>query len=243
MFARILADLGPVLNAPTAEQASAAFWSIAEPLGATYMQTRAYHRPARSLTAESHLKAGGLVARVAPDSYPGSAAFQYVCIERNPLVEAIRQGLTSYRFSQFAPRKPANDDYWSALSEARIAEAVCATSYGASRRTASLHLGFDAVDVPADVADPLQAAGLLLTEKLIRFMDEAPEPAAQVVLTRRERDSMKFVAEGKTDWEIGTIFGISESTARFHVDNARRKLGGVNRAHAVARFLTEPGLE
>jgi DNA-binding CsgD family transcriptional regulator len=46
-----------------------------------------------------------------------------------------------------------------------------------------------------------------------------------------------LVAEGKTDWEIATIMGFSQSTARFHVDNARRKLDCVNRAHAVARLL------
>jgi DNA-binding CsgD family transcriptional regulator len=56
-------------------------------------------------------------------------------------------------------------------------------------------------------------------------------------LTRRERESLSLVAQGKTDWEIANIFGIAETTARFHVDNARRKLDAVNRAHAVARFL------
>jgi len=45
------------------------------------------------------------------------------------------------------------------------------------------------------------------------------------------------VAEGKSDWEISVILGISETTARFHVDNARQKLGAVSRAHAVARLV------
>lgn len=56
-------------------------------------------------------------------------------------------------------------------------------------------------------------------------------------LTGRERESIGLVAEGKTDWEIGTILGVSPATARFHIDNARRKLGATNRAHAVARFI------
>ena len=49
------------------------------------------------------------------------------------------------------------------------------------------------------------------------------------------------MAEGKTDWEIGTIMGVSEATARFHVDNARRKLGAVNRAQAVACYVAANG--
>ncbi|WP_337187604.1 helix-turn-helix transcriptional regulator [Phenylobacterium sp.] len=56
-------------------------------------------------------------------------------------------------------------------------------------------------------------------------------------LTSRERDALTWVAEGKSDWEIGVILGLSETTVRFHVDNARRKLGAVNRVHAVAKLL------
>ena len=46
-----------------------------------------------------------------------------------------------------------------------------------------------------------------------------------------------LVADGKTDWEISVILGVSEATARFHVDNGRRKLGAVTRAQAVARLV------
>ncbi len=62
-------------------------------------------------------------------------------------------------------------------------------------------------------------------------------PGSEARLTRREHDALTWVAEGKSDWEIGMILGVSETTARFHVDNARKKLGAVNRAQAVARLL------
>ncbi len=35
------------------------------------------------------------------------------------------------------------------------------------------------------------------------------------------------------------ILGVSEATARFHVDNGRRKLGAVTRAQAVARMVNQ----
>ena len=57
-------------------------------------------------------------------------------------------------------------------------------------------------------------------------------------MTPRERESLGFVADGKTDWEISVILGVSEATVRFHVDNARRKLGATNRAQAVARLMS-----
>lgn len=58
-------------------------------------------------------------------------------------------------------------------------------------------------------------------------------------LSDRELEAIRLVARGKSDWEIATILGISEYTARFHVDNARRKLDAVNRAHAVARLAAQ----
>ncbi|MBL8772352.1 MAG: helix-turn-helix domain-containing protein [Phenylobacterium sp.] len=64
-----------------------------------------------------------------------------------------------------------------------------------------------------------------------------PWSPASPNLTLRERDALQWVAAGKSDWEIGMILGVSPTTVRFHVDNARRKLGAVNRAHAVALLL------
>jgi LuxR family quorum sensing-dependent transcriptional regulator len=61
-----------------------------------------------------------------------------------------------------------------------------------------------------------------------------PDPAE--TLTTRERECLRWVAAGKTDWEIGVILGISASTVRFHLDRARGKLGVRTRVQAVARF-------
>jgi DNA-binding CsgD family transcriptional regulator len=54
-------------------------------------------------------------------------------------------------------------------------------------------------------------------------------------LSTREREVMMWTADGKTASEIGEILGIAESTCIFHITNAARKLGAVNKTHAVAR--------
>lgn len=56
-------------------------------------------------------------------------------------------------------------------------------------------------------------------------------------LSVRERDCLRWVGAGKSDWEIGRILDISPSTVKFHVDRARRKLGVHSRAQAVARLV------
>lgn len=219
----------------TPAKISETFLDAAREFGACYLQTRVYRRPTVPLTNAAHYAAGGVVRRIAPAEWPGSAAFNYICFERNPLLAAIRESRTRYRFGDFAPHAdPTYGTYWEALSEAGMAEALCATSYGAGGRIASLHLGMTRRNFAAGEAEAIQRAGLILTERLI---DLAEPPAAdEVMLSERELDALRYVAEGKTDWEIGVILGIAESTARFHIDNARRKLGAVNRAQAVARM-------
>jgi len=237
MLQRALAIAETALAAPTPQAASEGFFAAAQGLGASYLQTRLYRRPATTLTSKAHYAAGGIVSRIAPDTWRlGAPAFDYVCFENNPLLEAIRGGLTRYRFSDFAPREDMRyGTYWEAMSEAGIADAVCATSYGRHRAIASLHLGFRDPDLAPDDALAVQLAGVLLTERLMTFA-APPGEDDEVRLTDRERDALWWVAEGKSDWEISVILSVSETTVRFHVDNARRKLGAVNRAQAVARL-------
>jgi DNA-binding CsgD family transcriptional regulator len=53
-------------------------------------------------------------------------------------------------------------------------------------------------------------------------------------LSQREKEVLKWMKEGKTNWEISVILSISERTIKFHVQNIERKLNAVNKAHAIA---------
>lgn len=58
-------------------------------------------------------------------------------------------------------------------------------------------------------------------------------------LTPREAECVRWAAEGKTDAEAGAIVGISCRTARFHIDNARRKFGVATRVQLIVKLLRE----
>lgn len=238
MLARMMDHIENALDAPTPEAVSRAFFDKLRQEGATYLQTRAYRRPAGQLTSASHWTAGGVIARFCPEEWSTSPGFRYVCFENNPLLAAIRENRTLYRFSDFAPSGAKQyGDYWEAYRQAHIADALCATSYGAGGKIASMHLGFDTIDIGGPQAMAIQMAGLALTERLMTMSE--PVADNEIKLSDRERDAIAFVADGKTDWEISVILGVSQTTARFHVDRARRKLGAVNRAQAVARLVTQ----
>lgn len=63
------------------------------------------------------------------------------------------------------------------------------------------------------------------------------EEPLQVPLTPRERDVLRWAAEGKTDWEIGIILHISEHTSDKMLRLVRQKLTASNRAHAIAKAI------
>ena len=53
-------------------------------------------------------------------------------------------------------------------------------------------------------------------------------------LTAREIECMKWVAVGKSNWEVGQVLGISGSTVHFHVERVKKKLNKTTRTEAVA---------
>ena len=89
MLFSALSEIEPVLKAETALSASDLFFDILARAGATYLQTRLYRRPLANLTSNTHWAAGGVIARFSPKQWVGSAAFNYVCFECNPLLGAI----------------------------------------------------------------------------------------------------------------------------------------------------------
>jgi len=46
-----------------------------------------------------------------------------------------------------------------------------------------------------------------------------------------------LVARGKTDWEIGTILGISQETVKRHIADARARYDVTKRTQIVLRAL------
>lgn len=69
------------------------------------------------------------------------------------------------------------------------------------------------------------------------WADHGQPSSRQLALTDREEEIMRWVAEGKTNWEISVILHVSLNTIKFHLKNVYQKLGGVeNRWAAVAQW-------
>jgi DNA-binding CsgD family transcriptional regulator len=57
-------------------------------------------------------------------------------------------------------------------------------------------------------------------------------------LSPRELECLKWVLDGKSDTDIGKILGISHTTAHFHIERVKKKLGVRTRTQAAAMIVT-----
>jgi len=62
------------------------------------------------------------------------------------------------------------------------------------------------------------------------------------LLTRRELDVLRLLADGKSNKAIAEALVISDGTVKFHVNSILRKLHVANRAEAVSRYLRLLGM-
>lgn len=89
-----------------------------------------------------------------------------------------------------------------------------------------------AINVVADggtYVDPAAAAALI--DQRRRARDQ--------VLTQREREVLRLLADGMTNDAMGAELSISPQTVRTHVQKAMEKLGATTRVQAVATALRE----
>jgi NarL family two-component system response regulator LiaR len=74
-------------------------------------------------------------------------------------------------------------------------------------------------------------------QALVASADESSSPRDD--LTKREREILVLLIDGKTNKEIAGQLSLSEGTVRFHVSNILSKMGASNRTEAVSMALQQ----
>lgn len=74
-------------------------------------------------------------------------------------------------------------------------------------------------------------------EAVMRVFKNKRDDLETINLTDREKECLLWAAEGKTSDETSVILHIAESTVRFHLNNAAKKLNVHTRRHAIARAV------
>jgi LuxR family transcriptional regulator, quorum-sensing system regulator CciR len=84
--------------------------------------------------------------------------------------------------------------------------------------------------------------GALAFDAAENFHEPMPLQPCGPQLTPRQLDCVMLVAQGKSDWEIGQLLGISESTVHKHIEDAKRRFGVCTRVQLVVRSLFDSRL-
>jgi DNA-binding NarL/FixJ family response regulator len=124
-------------------------------------------------------------------------------------------------------------------SEADVTSAVHAGASGyflKDRPVEEVVAGIDAVAQGESLFSPRIGAMLL---RRVRAQEKVSGAAAAVPLSRREREVLELVVEGRSNERIGAGLGIDAGTARHHVSNILVKLGVDNRVKAAVRAVRE----
>lgn len=70
-----------------------------------------------------------------------------------------------------------------------------------------------------------------------------PHGQIDVDFSKREKEVVRWIVSGKTNWEISLILNVSESTVKYHINHAMKKLAATSRSHlaaiAIQRDLVE----
>ncbi len=81
------------------------------------------------------------------------------------------------------------------------------------------------------------ALGQYFHQHMLRIFGRGSDKA--IIVSAREIDCLKWMAAGKTAWEVSAILGISERTVRFHLNAAREKLQCTTTTQAVAKAVSQ----
>jgi LuxR family transcriptional regulator, quorum-sensing system regulator BjaR1 len=98
-------------------------------------------------------------------------------------------------------------------------------------------MGGTTVLLPESHQPALHLMALYAFDRVRCLHQKHPEERPRITL--REREVLKWVAAGKSAWEIGEILNLSKRTVDEHAQTASRKLGAVNRTQAVAIAIRE----
>lgn len=163
----------------------------------------------------------------------------------DPVVQRSFADHRPYRWSDAQRSHPTDHPgYREMKRQLAVCEGVAGVHVGRhpERHLTFIALGLDERSIPER---HLFILGQVLphVHTMLEAVSERPaaETAAsrEIVLTAREFEVLKWVAAGKTNWEIGRILSVSERTVKFHLANLLVKLDATTRTQAVAQALRQ----
>ncbi len=155
-------------------------------------------------------------------------AAQYVC-KPTPLSDV-------YDANRLSPR---GQKIYQRAGKFGLTHGYCFPLKGRDCRPTLMLIAGDFESVDADALMVLEMVVLAFYRRACALFPEPDllEKRQEGGLSDRERETLSWVAKGKTDWETAQLLGIAERTVHYHIENAKKKMGVPTRLQAVVEAI------
>lgn len=160
-------------------------------------------------------------------------------VEFDPIVGHVKKGLNPFIWDDAVgtiDKTHPGNKVMAEAAEFGLRSGVVIPLVTVDGTLAIVSLGGRNVDIPPYASGMISLVSTYAIARSIQLVAKTENSSASG-LTKREAECIRWAAEGKSEWEISRILGISEHTSEKHLLNAKAKLGAANRVQAVAEAI------
>ncbi len=159
----------------------------------------------------------------------------------DPAILEAQRRITPFLWNELDPyrsRNPASGRLLDAAAQYGWADGLVIPVHGPAGYQGVVSLAaFEKLSLHAEDMTLLWIAALNVHARCRSSLGLGESTAASPKISARECECMRWVAAGKTDWEIAKLLGISASTVHFHVERVKKRLVTSTRSQAVALLV------
>jgi LuxR family transcriptional regulator, quorum-sensing system regulator BjaR1 len=228
-------DAIDLLNrAPTPQGVCDALTSFTSRFGLTSMI--AGTKPLLHAVDRRLMKERILLSAYPPDWLKRYCSQDYFRID--PVIRRAQSGAGSFLWAEAASGtlEPAARTMFGEAAEFKLKSGFTVSTITLDGDLAVVSLGGAAAEIPPEGRGMISIISAFAMSRALELSNR-DKRRKLAKLTGREIECLKWAADGKSDWETGTILGLSEHTVGQHMRNARTKLGASTRTQAIATAL------
>ncbi len=157
--------------------------------------------------------------------------FQSQFVRDDAAIKHVRTRIEPVRWHELRPSGRA-ERIMNAASDHGLSEGLTIPQFTVDGLRIVVSFSGDRMDdAPQAKTALLFLAAIAANRGIAIAQDDGGVPGVR--LTVRERECLLWLVEGKTDWEISVILGISRRAVERHMANMRAKLGAMTRVQTV----------
>jgi LuxR family quorum sensing-dependent transcriptional regulator len=223
-----LAFIEAIDRCGSADAVSQTVLSIIKPMGFT--QVFAGIIPTPGMSAQQQ------IANVVLHHWPEQWSQRYFSqgyLFDDPAIQRVTSSIDPFLWSELADDRPSAKRIMGEAKEFHLGFGFTVPMLTLDGQSAGFSIASDRGELPPHYRGRLQLLAMYAFARALSLADMPPK----VKLTPREADVLRWIAEGKSDWEIGMILRISEHTVDKMARQVRAKFNATNRTQAVALAL------